>query len=249
MELTTPHAPRDLEGERILLNEALGGDPHAVRALIRYLEPKLLLRANALLRHRGPGGSRREAMDLVQAAWRDLIADGWQALRRWDPERGVGLLGYVGVVATHRMISELRRAGRARAENPVAGDELDDFASLCDDLEDKVANREYIELVVHELRSELTRQGDQAFEVLYLEGLSIDEAIAKTGLSRDSLYSYRRRIKRMAKTISERLSTRTLDERCVCEGPSPSARWAHAVREKNPCAMTKGDPSPKDSRR
>ncbi len=191
--------------ERALLERALARDPTAVRELVRYLEPKLLLRADALLRSES-GGGRREAMDLVQVAWRDLVAEGWRALKQWDPDRGASLRGYVGVVATNRMVSELRKQRRHSAEQIVPAEELHRLAVLAESLEARVSDREYLGLVVAELREMLTEQGGEAFEVLYLEGLDVDEAIQRTGLTRDSLYSYRRRIKKMVKTIAERLA-------------------------------------------
>lgn len=200
----------DVEGERALLARALDRDPQAVNDLVRYLEPKLLVRANSVLSYSGSKGSREEAMDLVQAAWRALIDNNWAALRRWEPERGVKLVAYVGVVASNRMISELRKQRSGPAQVATPPEEITRMAALVDGLEGRIGDRQYLEVVVSELRSRLTAKGQQAFDVLYLEDLSVAEALEKTNLTRESLYSYRRRIKKIVQEIAEQLGQRSL---------------------------------------
>lgn len=191
----------DLEREQALLERALQRDPASVRRLVRYLEPTLLLRANSLLGY-GRGGGREEAMDLVQAAWRELIRDEWRILRNWQPERRVRLRAYVGVVASNRMVSELRRMGSGPEQRVTEPEELNRLAALVDSLEDRISDRQWLEVIVTELRSRLTGQGARAFEVLYLEELSIEEAARRTDLTKASLYSYRRRIKQLVRAIA-----------------------------------------------
>ena len=214
----------DAVGERELLRRALGREPAAVRALVRYLEPRLLLRAHSLLSYRGGRGPRAEAMDLVQAAWRELIRDEWKVLRQWDPERGVRLISYVGVVATNRMISELRKGRREASEIATPPEDMARIAALVDGLEDRVSDRQYLELVVTELRARLSGKGQTAFEVLYLEGLSVEEAMAKTALTRESIYSHRRRIKKLVQSIAEQISRRRFTPTFGATAPDSSHR-------------------------
>ncbi len=196
----------DIHAEHALLTRALGRDRRAVHALVRYLEPRLLLRANALLSYDRTTGSREDAMDLVQSAWRELIRDDWRVLRQWDPNRSVRLVTYVGVVASNKMITELRRRTRTdKSEDIMPPEALSQLADLTDALTQRISDRQYLEVLLTELRASLTGKGGRAFEVLYLEDLSVEEAMARTNLTRASLYSYRRRIKQLVQVIAEQL--------------------------------------------
>ncbi|MEM7675087.1 MAG: sigma-70 family RNA polymerase sigma factor [Myxococcota bacterium] len=207
----------ELKEERALLERALAQDEQAVNALVRYLSPKLRLCAHGLLTCRGKRSSRQEADDLVQAAWRELIRDDWRALRSWDWQRGVRLKSYVGAIASNRMISELRRGQRARSEEVTTSpSDFAHLAALADDLETRVSDRQYLEVIIAELATRLTGQGREVFEVMHLEGLSVAQAIKKTGLTRASIYSYRRRIKEMGRSIAEEMADR----------PPPSSAFA-----------------------
>lgn len=196
-----------IQAEQELLNKALDKDPRAVKQLIEYLEPALLIKANALVQFGGSGG-RFEIKDLVQVAWRELISNHWKMLRQWDPHRNVSLKAFVGVVSARRMISELRKQKKNWNELSTSPEDLSHIAEAVDFLEEKISNQQLVELVVKELRSRLTKQGEQAFNVLYLEELSVEEASERTSLSKASLYGYRNRIKHLAQAIIEQFGQR-----------------------------------------
>src|SRR5262245_46561893 len=106
---------------------ATSGDRGAAERLIESLAPVLRRRiARALARWRSRGrGARHDLEDLVQQTLAALFADGGRPLRAWDPDRGLGFVGFVGLLAEREVGMTMRtRKRNPWTEEPMALDSL-----------------------------------------------------------------------------------------------------------------------------
>ena len=187
------------------LDEALGGDAAAVRELVAAFTPVIQARAvNALVRRGGKMGRdpRQELGDLVQDVLLLLFRDDGRVLRGWNAEKGLGLLGYVGLVAT-REIGQIVRSGRRSpwALEPWADDALEDAAGGGGDAEAAAGSRDMFDRLYERLAKELAPNALDLFRMLVVESLPIAEVCAQTGLSVDALYSWRSRLLKRARQL------------------------------------------------
>src|SRR5262245_25583265 len=96
-----------------LVARAARRDPAAARELVKLLHPVVQARvARVLWRTRGAAGRdlRQEVEDMSQDVFAFLFQDGARALRAWEPERGLSLANFVGLLAERRTLSTLRSA-------------------------------------------------------------------------------------------------------------------------------------------
>ena len=99
----------DTDDERSLILQALTGDAASVRALVDKLSPIVARRVTATLWHRTRGRNvAQDADDMIQEVFVSLFQSDGKALRAWDPERGMSLERFVGMLAQHQTISILR---------------------------------------------------------------------------------------------------------------------------------------------
>lgn len=132
---------------REVVAAALTGDAGAIRALVAELTPVIHARAvRVLLRRRvlAKGTDVRQVLDdMMQDVFVELFREDGKALRVWDPARGLGLRGFVGLVAEQHVAALLR----VRCKNPWAEDlTVDDAgheeaAEAADDPERRAASR------------------------------------------------------------------------------------------------------------
>src|SRR5262245_46392622 len=110
-----------------IIDRAICGDRGAAEQLIAGLAPILRRRiARALGRWRSHGrGVHHDLDDLVQQTLAALFDDGGRALRAWNPERGLGFLGFVGLLAEREVGMTMRtRKRNPWAEEPITPDSL-----------------------------------------------------------------------------------------------------------------------------
>lgn len=191
------------------MQRVLAGDRGAVDELVRRVLCPILEARIARHLARRPG-ARQDLADRVQQVLLRLFEDDAAALRRWDPARG-SLAAYVGAVADHTMISELRRpAAHAPTDAP------DDARSPDSGPESKAAFRSLMAALVEELGEE-----DFAlFRLVYMEELSPDEVAALLELRRDAVYKRIQRLRpRIRELASRLLSNPGPDKRSVGEVP------------------------------
>ena len=193
--------------------QALAGDAGAVRRLVDRLTPVIQARvARTLLLRRsgGPAGRdvRQEIEDFSQEIFLLLFSDGGRLLRSWQPERGLSLANFVGLVAERQTVSILRNGKRSPwKEDPTLLEELDGEAEHRHP-EETAATREALRLLLEHLREELSPLGRHLFHLLFLRELSLPEVTAKTGLSADAVYAWRSRLRKLARRFLDRLSER-----------------------------------------
>jgi RNA polymerase sigma-70 factor, ECF subfamily len=216
----------DLELTREDVSQALTGAPADAARLIARLTPVIQARvARGLLqRRRGTSAGRsvrQEVEDLTQDVFVALFADGGKVLRTWQPERGLSLANFVGLVAERQTASILRSGKRSPwKEDPTLTAELDgsDAGSGPDDT---AASRQVLRRLLQRLTEELSPLGRQLFDLIFLRELTVPEVERQTGMSPEAIYAWRSRLRRLAKKLRADLEAR-LSETAASARSSPT---------------------------
>ncbi len=194
-----------------LLERALSGDQAALSDLVDLLTPVIQKRvARELLNWRQGASSgrnvRQEVEDLSQEVFVTLFDHDARVLRTWKPERGLSLLNFVGLVARRRAAGILRNGKRSPwRDDPTLIEEFDEPDDIVSP-EELTASREMLHLVLDGLKVVLSPYGWQIFDLLFLQELSPEEVVRKTGKSLDAIYKWQSRLYRLARQIREELS-------------------------------------------
>jgi RNA polymerase sigma factor (sigma-70 family) len=192
---------------------ALAGDEAALSRLVQVLTPVIQSRVarGLLLRRTGAAAGRdirQEVEDLVQEIFLLLFADDGKVLRSWQPERGLSLLNFVGLVAERQTASILRSGKRSPwKEDPTLAEDLERAAPESGP-EEIVASREQLGLLLHRLTEELTPLGRHLFDLLFLRELPFDEVTRQTGMTPDAVYAWRSRLRRLARRLLDESENR-----------------------------------------
>ncbi len=190
--------------DRAFLQRALAGEETALGRLVERLTPVVQARvARALLRAgRGAGPRlRQELKDLVQEVFLALFDRRARILTTWDPERGLSLENFVGLVTERQVISILRSGKRDPwREDPTLDSELDG-ASPEISPEAAAVSKQALEQLLERLRAALSPLGFRLFELLYLHERSVSEVERATGLSSAAVYAWRSRLRRLARSL------------------------------------------------
>lgn len=190
--------------EQRLVAQALAGHEPALASLVELLTPVVQARvARAMFNHRPAVGQsiRQQVEDLTQEVFLTLFDDDARVIRSWSSSRGLSLQNFVGLVAQRRTISILRTGKRSPwREDPTLDDQLDAAASDPGP-EDQTASREEMRLLLHRLKEELSPLGWQLFDLLFIQERSVDTARSVTGMSRDAIYAWRSRLRKLARRL------------------------------------------------
>ena len=201
-----------------LVREALTGDQAALTRLVARLTPVIQARvARTLLARRSLLGADRnvhqEVGDRTQDVFLLLFEKGGRVLLSWEPERGLSLENFVGLVSKFYVLSYLRSDKRNRGkEEPVPDKDLEGLSSDRG-AEEIVLKREQLHLLLDRMRERLSPQGWQLFELLYVEELSVEDTMAATSLSADAVYKWRSRLRQLAEELRAELSGKAEPER------------------------------------
>ena len=198
-----------------LVERALRGDQQAVRKLIEQLTPVIQARvARTLLRHgansRSPETIRSEVEDLTQEVFTMLFSDGGRVLANWDPNKGLSLTNYVGLVTERRLVSLLRSNKRNPwRESPASSGSIDANITPQTGTEREVVARQFLETVLDRLRLRLSERGLYMFRVLFVEDRNANDVAATLGLSRAAVDQWRSRCKKLLREIADELLVET----------------------------------------
>jgi DNA-directed RNA polymerase specialized sigma24 family protein len=194
-----------MDQERDRVHSALAGDPAAVHWLVAHLSPVIQARvARALLRRAAGGRStRQEVEDMTQEVFVALFENDGKVLRSWEPERGMSLANFTGLVA-ERQVAAILRSGRRSpwTEDPTLSDELDRPGDDVPGPEDLVASQELLAVLLDGVRAALSPKGLDLFERLYLREESVEAVCAATGMSPDAVYAWRSRLGKLVRTLA-----------------------------------------------
>ena len=205
------------------VRRALAGDEPALTRLVRALTPVIQSRVarGLLLRRMGTAAGRnirQEVEDLTQEIFLVLFADGGKVLRSWQPERGLSLINFVGLVAERQTASILRSGKRNPwKEDPTLPEDFDQAATESGP-EEVTASREQLELLLHRLTEELSPLGRHLFDLLFLRELPIEEVIRQTGMTPDAVYAWRSRLRRLAARLLHEMSESYSEPRKLLRG-------------------------------
>jgi RNA polymerase sigma-70 factor (ECF subfamily) len=161
---------------------ALDGDRQSMQALVDRLLPIVQAEAgHALLRggRGGAGDARQEVRDLVQEVFVALLAEGGNVLRSWDPARGMSLDNFVRLVAWRYVASTARNA----------------------------ASNEQLQRLLERLGERLDARGMLLFRLLYVDERSVEEVMQTTEMTRDAVYAWRSRFRKLLGTLASELET------------------------------------------
>jgi RNA polymerase sigma-70 factor, ECF subfamily len=194
-----------------LVRRALAGEPAAQTQLVALLTPVIQARvARTLWARRSllrAGRTvREEVEDLSQDTFLALFDRDARVLRRWQPERGLSLENFVGLVAERLTLSFLR-SGRRNPQQEIRWmDDEPEPEAPDSDPEEVVAGREQLALLLDRLKEEVSPLGCWLFDLLYIQELSVPEVREATGLSADAVYAWRSRLGRLARKLLTEMS-------------------------------------------
>ena len=191
------------------LERALAGEEMPLRHLLMRLTPVIQARiTRSLLRYEGGAGQRdigQEVDDLTQEIFVALFAEGGKILRQWQPERGLSLRNFVGLVAERRVLSQLRSARRNPwTESPTEAERLEGSAVEASP-ERQSAARLQLRRLLRRFKEELSPLGWHVFDLLFLRQQTVPEVERHTGLSPDAIYAWRSRLRRLARHLQKEL--------------------------------------------
>jgi RNA polymerase sigma factor (sigma-70 family) len=195
-----------------LIRRALDGDQTALTSLVAMLTPVIQARVTRTLLARrsllaGGRDLRQEVEDQCQDVFLALFDRDGHVLRSWQPERGLSLPNFVGLVAERQVLSFLRSGRRnPRKEEPSLTEDEHDAEDPESGPEEIAASREYRELLLDRLHEELSPLGWHLFDLLFVQELSQAEVQAATGLSAAAVYAWRSRLRRVVRAIIDEMS-------------------------------------------
>ncbi len=190
-----------------LVARVLAREPEATRTFVDRLLPVIQSRvARALLRRRSAAQGRDVRQDVEDHSQSVLLAlfesDG-RVLRAWDPDRGLSLKNFVGLVAERQVAGTLRSARRSPwTEDPTLGTELDELEDDRPSPERLATDRELASAVLDRMRARLSPLGLKLFEALMVEARPTEEVCSETGMARAALYTWRSRLTKLVKSIA-----------------------------------------------
>lgn len=196
------------EGDHQLVQRVLAGERAAVATFVDRIGPVVTARVRRALRRRRHAAQGRtleqEVDDLVQEVFAALFEKGGKALRNWQPERGLGLLGFVGLVAERVVASILRNGKRSPwTESPDedVGEHTPpgEVAPMLRRPDEQLATRSELSSTLEALYAGLSPLGIRMFELLYVEELDVTEVASRMTLSPDAVYAWRSRLRRAAR--------------------------------------------------
>jgi hypothetical protein len=208
-QVTTADA-LDIEADDTLLRLALEGQSAARRELALRLTPvvqRRVCRPLAVQARRYVNSLQRtDVLDLTQQVLLLLFERDCQILRKWDPARGMSLMGFVGLVAEREARTVLRSGRRsAWAERP-SSEEIAEFIDERPPVETEVCSRDELEKIWHRLEEELSPKALLLFRALLIDQVPIQELSQRYDLTPNALYTFRSRLRRQVHEIRQRLT-------------------------------------------
>lgn len=201
-----------------LVQRALAGSRTDTLELLRLIRPVIQARAaRALLRRRDQRAGReirQDVEDLTQEVLAGLFADKGKVLADWDPSRGLGLLGYVGLVAERDVASILRSKRRNPwTDEPAPDSSLEARAGAQSGLELHLLERDQLARLLTKLDEQLTSRGRQLFQLLVVEELPVEEICRSFGMTAEAVYAWRSRLGRTARKLAAELASGSAPDR------------------------------------
>ena len=145
--------------------------------------------------------------DLAQHVLLHLYAHDARVLLSWKEGFGTSYRGYLAMVAQRAAISALRRRDlNPRGELQTDPSTLDAWGCGSQSSEDLLMAKDFGAALLQRLGGQLSPLGRSVLVALYGNDMTIEEASAALGMSVESLYAWRARIKQRARSLSRELT-------------------------------------------
>jgi DNA-directed RNA polymerase specialized sigma24 family protein len=189
---------------------ALAGDAGAVQRLIETLSPVVQARVARTLLRRPESRMRdvrQDVADLTQEVFVALFADDAKALKAWDPNLGLSLVNFVGLLAQRRAASILRVKRRMPWQEESAGDDLpvEPPAHAQREADAQIGSRDLLQRLFDRLQVSLSPRGLELFYRLYVDEQAIEDVCAQTGMNAAAVYQWKSRLGKAARDALEEL--------------------------------------------
>lgn len=199
---------------------ALSGDERALRRLVDECAPTIQARvARGLLRRRALARGedvRQRLADFAQDVYVELFRDGGKVLRSWDPARGMGLQGFVGLVAEQRVAALLRSRKRSPWAEELMGEDDEALDAAAPDEpgpEARLVSRDALLHVVDLVRAEVSPLGLQMFHALIVNEESIGAVAERAGMTTSAVQAWSSRLKRLVARLAGEVARAGGEER------------------------------------
>lgn len=194
-----------------LVRAACAGERPALRALVDRLAPVAEARVARALRRRAylarGRDIRQEIEDVVQDVFLGLFKDECRQLASWEPERGLSLEGFVGLVAERRVSAMLRRhRSNPWSEDPTLAGDIPTAPEVRNP-ERVVASRRTLEAILDRVRATLSPKGMRFFQLIVAEQRPVEQVAELTGASLGTVYNWRSRFNKLLRSIVAELDT------------------------------------------
>ncbi len=188
------------------LQQALAQGHDAIPDLVDRWTPLIQARVVRVLRRRASRLGERafqEVEELVQQIFVSLFENEAAALRAWQPERGLSLNNWIGLLAEQQVLALLRtRKRNPWTEEPTEIADLDS-TSTEPNPEYETLHRDVLDRLLDRLQERVSPLGWQLFCLLFLEDRDVDDAANRSGLSTTAVYAWRSRLRRLARELRD----------------------------------------------
>jgi RNA polymerase sigma-70 factor (ECF subfamily) len=182
--------------------QAAAGDVSAQLLVIRRIASVVQARASRQLARNRVRFVAHDVEDLVQEIWVGLLCEEMLKLRRWDPERGLSLESFVGLLADRELARIRRKLAAQRRSGPGIGFSLrDDSLVIEASPENLFSQRVDYERVVIAVTRRLPERGRAVLTYLYDEQLSPNDVALRLGVTRQVVYNWAFEIRRIASAL------------------------------------------------
>ena len=189
--------------DHALLRQMAAGQPAAIRLVTRRLLPVLQARVRRALRRWTPAHVD-DADDVVQKIWLVLLKDGARQLLAYDPERGISLEAYVGLIAEREVRNHIQHesaAIRRPAEGHAALDEAGEVPTPAPDPEAALMSADFADRLDAHLMAALGPRGQAVLRLVYGDACPPDRAARALGCNLQVVYNWQHRIRALARAF------------------------------------------------
>lgn len=189
-----------------LIKLVVTGDRLSIRELIKRLTPTIQASAAQTLSlfdsKIEPTHTHAELADYCQDIFMHLFENNCKVLMTWDPDKGMTLKSFISLITKRRVISSLRSHKKTNfLDENIINERLDSLKTPNE--QSRHSNYNFVVHLIRALKKTISEQGYEIFVLLFLYEQSIDEISQTTGLSKNSIYVWKNRIRNQAKNITK----------------------------------------------
>lgn len=204
---TSTHLDNTTEFEENLVEDVLRGEKEAVSKFLKSYLP--LFRSSIIrthLRSKGSSFSTEWSVeDLTQEIILALVQDNFKILRTWKSIHGISLKTYLYRFCVQRII-DFQRKMLAAKRNLPPGDQLLNMLSIVETNQELAYDeKEYLRNLSRILSEELAPPEQELFKMTFIEERSSDDICQTLGISSDTFYQRRVRLRMRIAALSSKL--------------------------------------------